>query len=1285
MRVENLQTINDTLFIDETYNLLRSGTDLQNETPLLTKDQYLFLDNPAFQVYNTPFVQFERSFVFDETSFFLFESIEEAGVIFTQDIFTSTNRGETAELTYTTGGLAGVTSNRVTDIWQLQPGAFLLREEGFSNMFGFDVRYYRSTDNGMTWNFTNNIGDNETVIGEKLDYLWSVEGLFLYARKIPQLYVQFAVPIIPTPNTNQFFLEDGFFYDGKIILLYLDFAEQQAKILRSDNNGINWSSFDLDLAFLNGADFELHVLNDRYFISSSDPFSNEYKLYRTDNFVPQNFIEVNLSGLTFPSQINSINELGDGELLLGLENGQSLTSGDNGASWEQESIGLGYYYNVSSVNGRGLLRNGRGFYFESDVEEWTLFNPQAVPGFRPAEASEVVFDGNQYYFAEGNSVYFTSDIGSNNWMVSIQGFPGSDYRVSAQEEQVIAYNLFNAFRSIDGGNSWQAIDLSALSAIQGGGTVISVQALQNNALIVNVLDPQGNTFAYQSNNGGASWSFLNTAGLDLKGAAVYFEANNQKHYATVINPNGFNNWQITLYESLDNGQNWNTFTNNFPISAPLAQFPIIYHNGALFTVSRDENIFYYSEDKGLTWQIVDIPFDYLYDVHINSEGRIWASTQGKGVWTTTLDELEISGDRPDLEVSISADDIYLQLFQNRIFEITVKNTGTLDATNVILNVPIPLNLAYVEHEATKGILLPFVGDWEIGTLAPGDSAVLTYTLFMLTEVDQVDFFVEISVMDGQDFDSTPGNGTCCSPQEDDEAIFSLQVPPLGLGQIDLELHVTADNETLVLFEFRELSFSVVNNGLESAEDIVVNVPTPEGLAFVSFESTDGDFDAFAEEWTIDRLDPGQEAVLDYQVYITNDALPIAVFTEVIAASGAPELDSSPDNGVCCVPLEDDEAVVLLGGDFNNNPGVDLELEIEADTVEFGAFENRVITLTLNNRGAENAFQVSTNFPLPEGDLAYVDHFLTQGELDLFNKIWGVGNIPAGGYATLVYRVFTLTEGEIIPVFAEVETASPEDLDSSPGNGVCCIPVEDDEDVVNLGDPDEGIGDIDLELEMTVDNAELEVFQERIFMAKVTNNGPETAFGIEVDFPLPANMAYVSHEVSKGVFDNFSGIWQIGNIPPNATVNLTYKLYMLSEDENINVFAQVSKAFPADVDSAPNNASCCTVNEDDEFLIVMNTPMVKSDGTIRSEQKEKAIIKEATLFPNPASKEVSILINDSFINTLYVLNNQGVIMKSLDVLANDNSSIFTIDVHLWPSGVYFVKTNTGQVMRFVKIQ
>ena len=135
---------------------------------------------------------------------------------------------------------------------------------------------------------------------------------------------------------------------------------------------------------------------------------------------------------------------------------------------------------------------------------------------------------------------------------------------------------------------------------------------------------------------------------------------------------------------------------------------------------------------------------------------------------------------------------------------------------------------------------------------------------------------------------------------------------------------------------------------------------------------------------------------------------------------------------------------------------DLELSIKIsitdNSFDVGAipqFTNRTYEIIVQNKGNANADNVLVQLDYSDlGDLrdfSYTSHQTSDGSYEIVGKFWTIGSIPAGGKAQLNLVLFNMKNG-FQRIYGQIIQATPDDLDSTPGNNTTGIPAEDDEAV-----------------------------------------------------------------------------------------------------------------------------------------------------------------------------------------------------------------------------------------------
>lgn len=134
------------------------------------------------------------------------------------------------------------------------------------------------------------------------------------------------------------------------------------------------------------------------------------------------------------------------------------------------------------------------------------------------------------------------------------------------------------------------------------------------------------------------------------------------------------------------------------------------------------------------------------------------------------------------------------------------------------------------------------------------------------------------------------------------------------------------------------------------------------------------------------------------------------------------------------------------GPCNGTSGVDLELELVAPS-NYAIYTKVLFQAKLSNVGTVNAENVSVSFRIPDG-FVHSSNAATIGAYDLYDEVWEVGTVKAGVTAVLDLTLFALGTDDVT-AYAQVATCQQTDIDSTPGNGSCCVADEDDEAVITV--------------------------------------------------------------------------------------------------------------------------------------------------------------------------------------------------------------------------------------------
>jgi uncharacterized repeat protein (TIGR01451 family) len=505
--------------------------------------------------------------------------------------------------------------------------------------------------------------------------------------------------------------------------------------------------------------------------------------------------------------------------------------------------------------------------------------------------------------------------------------------------------------------------------------------------------------------------------------------------------------------------------------------------------------------------------------------------------------------------------------------------------------------------------------------------------------------------------------------------------------IDLEISITAPAGFYRAFQEVPFQIKVVNKGPQTARDIFVSAPIPRGMAFTRATPSRGLYNTFFQWWNFRELAAGDTATLNLTLFPLIDDRPIVNFVEIIGALPR-DIDSTPNNGTPPTPREDDEAVVTIfpepvirGGDTS-----DLALSIIALQDTFTQFSEVPYLLTLINRGPDTAANIKVSALIPEG-MAFTSAEASNGRYGVVTQDWTLPFLGAGDTATLKLVLFTLIDNRPITLFTQVTASDQFDPNSTPANDTDNVPDEDDEAAVTIF-PRNGVrgGQVaDLELSLSIDRTEYQVFTNYVYTFTLVNKGPDDASNIFVDAQLPDSLVYTSKAASIGDWNNFFQFWFVPFLRSGETQTLKLNLFTLARQTPITFFTQIIRVDQTDPDSTPNNNADGIPREDDEASLTIR-PANRANG-IETRSLEQPALLSSTLFPVPASEKINLVIEMSSTqaSTIRILDATAKLVMEQTALLVEGTNQLTFDIQALPAGIYQLVINEqAHSIRFVKV-
>jgi len=475
----------------------------------------------------------------------------------------------------------------------------------------------------------------------------------------------------------------------------------------------------------------------------------------------------------------------------------------------------------------------------------------------------------------------------------------------------------------------------------------------------------------------------------------------------------------------------------------------------------------------------------------------------------------------DLEITkeVNTNATVVNVTDEIIFTITVRNKGPWRATNVTVVEVLSPHLKMTEYHAWQGEYNVTTGIWYIGDL-PVDQVKLTITAKVISPgVISNAVFVNSTE---NDTDLTNNNDTI-------KNITALPIVDLGIVK---EVNVTVVNVTdKVLF-----TITVTNIGPCNATHVNVSEVLNHNLKLLSNETDYGYYNVTEGIWHIGNLTNGSTAVLTLICNVTgNDT--IVNYVNVTSF----EKDTYISNNTYSVTLI---AYPLV--DVSITKGVNVTA---TDYVYIG--DRIKFTVTVHNAGPSNATGVFVEEFL-DTHLRLVYYNATKGSYDNFT--WTIGKMNNGSteILTIVAEVISLgnISNAVVVNRTENDTNASNDKDSI--DNITVVPIVDVGitktpfyyyNVVNVGDL----------LQFNID---------------VKNYGPCDATNVTVSEVLSPLLKVTNVIVYRGSYNATTGIWYIGDLPNNGTAQLIIQARVISNGTLSN-FVSVNST-ELDTDLSNNN-------------------------------------------------------------------------------------------------------------------
>ena len=533
------------------------------------------------------------------------------------------------------------------------------------------------------------------------------------------------------------------------------------------------------------------------------------------------------------------------------------------------------------------------------------------------------------------------------------------------------------------------------------------------------------------------------------------------------------------------------------------------HNVTVYEKFDDEGLIfdYIVDSSGLWIDNGDLTFTYNDVLYVGQLSRFYVvfNTTKSGNFTnyvtagsnesdnkTANDTVEVV--TPELEVSKISINKMVNVGDDVIFEIVVRNTGKVDLNNVLVDEYQFDGLSYVSWFDDMGM-------WR-------DNHDFSWSLNgVLLPKEESGFFVVFRAINVGNFTNVIVAGSDETPNKRANDTVEVVSPGLTLQKITINNTVTVGDN--VIFEI-----VIENYGDVTLNNVTVKEIDFEGLEYVTWFDYTGQWIKNEDlSWTYPYpLESGR--VTDF--FVVFKTTKIGNFTNVITAKSDKTDEIYANN-----------STTALGADLSVVKRVSNPISNWGDNISW--------TIIVTNNGLADAKDVYVVDKLPDGLIYLGDD--SKGTYDPLTGVWTIGDLAYGETATLVIvALVDISNASILNVATvNSSTFDPDKSNNVANNTTKSNPRADLSVVKVVSKSNPNYGDV---ISWTI---------------VVYNHGPDAARDVYVVDKLPAGLIYQNHKTETGIFNPSTGLWTIGELETGASVSLVINtLVNLTNTAIVNV-------------------------------------------------------------------------------------------------------------------------------------
>ncbi len=475
------------------------------------------------------------------------------------------------------------------------------------------------------------------------------------------------------------------------------------------------------------------------------------------------------------------------------------------------------------------------------------------------------------------------------------------------------------------------------------------------------------------------------------------------------------------------------------------------------------------------------------------------------------DWANVTATAPIMDVSKIADVTTADPDDEITYTITYENTGTGDATGVVIEDTIPEHTTFVSSDPYHDEKIGETYIWRFSLIEGGDSGTITIKVKVDVGVPDETVLTNAVILDYDDANGNP------YPQETDSVDVTVTAPIMTITK-------TADVSTADPGDEITYTITIENTGTGKATDIIIKDTIPDYTTFVSASKPYSSVVGRTYIWEIDEVCGG--CSVSFTITVEVDA---ATPDETVLGNRV-TLDYSDANGNP-YPQESDYVEVTVTAPI-------MTITKTADVTTADPGDEITYTLYYENTGTGDATNVEIVDIIP-ADTTVVSASPTWTSSSGDKYTWDVGTVSAGGSGTITLVVQVdvgIDDGIVLTNYVSLYY---EDANGNP------YPTETDHVEVTVTAPI-------MTITKTADVTTADPGDEITYALEYENTGTGEATDVYIKDTIPADTEYVS---SNPVYTSVSGntyTWYFASVAggSSGTITLVVKVKVATPDETL---------------------------------------------------------------------------------------------------------------------------------------